>query len=365
MSELPPSTSSTPSSTSLWSSITQGLRRLFSRRKKSPLNAVEIPDNATEATALVMAMRGYHAIALEYFRERRGESQWKWFKRGLITVISGTSFVLFVTEYFNRAGTTPGFLKDEAAAVVTIRGAIGEDTYGKASIIIPRLTKAFHSSRTKVVILRIDTPGGSPTDAERIYKTLEDLKHETGKPVIAVIEGVGASAGYMIAMHADKVYSGQYSLVGSIGAFLSTWDASGFIAEHNVKQNSFASGPLKTMGQTFAAMTPEQAKKAQAIVDHLGEMFAADFLKAREGKLKQPSRYYTSGEVWHGDQALAIGLVDGIKSVEAVAREYDAPISEYGPAPAPPFAGGFLSSFVDAVARSVVTQVRSNGVPSL
>lgn len=346
------------------------IRRLWNRHRNSPQAeiAASLQPQPGNTDPLHAAIYGYQVIALEYLREHREGTKWRFMKRAMIVVITMTSFAIFVTEYFNRAGTTPGFLHSDAAAVVTVRGAIGDEQMAKASAIIPRLTKAFRSARTRLVILRIDTPGGSPTDAERIYKAMNSLKAETGKPVVAVIEGVGASAGYMIAMHADKVYSGQYSLVGSIGAFLNTWDASQLIEEHGVKNHTFASGPLKTLGSTFARMTNEQATKAQAIVDHLGAMFAQDFVQARDGRLTHPPEFYRSGEVWHGDEALALGLTDGIRSVEDVAKEYGAPISEFGPVPASPMVGGFVESLIDQFAQAMFSTIKADqarGAPRL
>ena len=109
-------------------------------------------------------------------------------------------------------------------AIVNVTGAIGSGQLASAEELVPVLEKVFQSRKVKAIALNIDSPGGQPFEAERVGQTIERLKAETGKPVYAFIGNTGASAAYRLALHADRIVDGKYSLVGSIGAVITGWD---------------------------------------------------------------------------------------------------------------------------------------------
>jgi protease-4 len=173
----------------------------------------------------------------------------------------------------------------------------------------------------KAVVLAIDSPGGSPGEAERIYRAMESLRAEHGKPVVAVISNVGASAAYLIALHANKIYAGQYSLVGSIGAVLASWDLHRAAERLEVSQRLYASGPLKAMLSPFQPTTPEADAKARLLTHGLGEAFVAEVRRLRGGRLSASADIAT-GEVWLGADARSLGLIDAIGTLEEVIRKH-------------------------------------------
>ena len=148
--------------------------------------------------------------------------------------------------------------------MVHIDGAIAPTGAASAKRIVPALEKAFTYPNVKAVVLSIDSPGGAAVEAERIYRAIESLKKKHDKPVIAIINNVGASAAYMIAMHTDNVYAAKYSLVGSIGTMIDGWDVHRAMERLDVAQRVYASGHLKSMLSPFLPMSKEAEDKAQA-----------------------------------------------------------------------------------------------------
>ena len=147
-----------------------------------------------------------------------------WRRRWRLVTWVGVSIfaMLAVVKYFLAYGL-PTF--GNQIAVIDINGEIGQGYIASADKVVPVLRNAFQNEDVKVVILEINSGGGSPSEAERITSEIDRLKKKHPKPIISVIGSLGASAAYMIAVHTDKVVAGKYSLVGSIGVIMQGYDA--------------------------------------------------------------------------------------------------------------------------------------------
>lgn len=258
------------------------------------------------------------ALVADLLRERRFERRWKWVTR---TILIGGSLALSLLYFFVWApqfGWRVGPIGD-VVGVVRIDGEIAQASFASADRVVPALRRAFELPRVKAVVLAIDSPGGSPGEAERIYRAMESLRAEHGKPVVAVISNVGASAAYLIALHCDKIYAGRYSLVGSIGAVLAGWDLHRAAERLEVSQRLYSSGPLKAMLSPFHPATPEADAKAKVLVGDLGQAFVGEVRKHRGTRVSDGTDIST-GEVWLGSEAHALGLVDQIGTLEEVIR---------------------------------------------
>lgn len=306
-------------------------------------------------TDLTQAMA--EALVADLLRERRLERRWRWVTR---TLLIGGSLALSLLYFFLWApqlGWRVGPIND-VVGVVRIDGEITRGSPASAERVVPALRKAFESARVKAVLLAIDSPGGSPGEAERIYRAVESLRSEHGKPVIAVISNVGTSAAYLIALHADKIYAGQYSLVGSIGAVLASWDLHRAAERFEVSQRLYASGPLKAMLSPFHPTTPESDAKARLLIRGLGEAFVAEVRRLRGTRLSDAADIAT-GEVWLGSDARALGLVDGIGTLEEVIRnDWRLTWYDFGPRKG----GGLLSM---EAAADLVREAVERGLPRL
>lgn len=275
--------------------------------------------SATEQTGILQKML---TMMLEDNRRReRQQRRDTWFKRIAIGLLVAASLAGYYTFFRTLVGSGSGGATDgPTLAVIQVRGAIMPDSKltsgGRVSAAIMAAAK---DDNVKKIVLYIESPGGAPVEAERIAQTVNFAREKHNKPIVAVIGNLGASAGYMVALSADEIVSGQYSLVGSIGAVIQSWQLDGLLARLDVKAKSYTSGELKALLNPFEPGTEKGAKKAQDLVNTLGAQFADLVAERRAGKLTQDISTYTSGEVWNGAQALKLGLVDANGTLESVA----------------------------------------------
>lgn len=302
------------------------------------------------------------ALIADLIKERKSERSWRNLKR---IVISGSAVVLFgiyVGFYVTQLGyqLVPN---SDIVGVVRIVGPIEEDSKtASANAVIPALATAFSKPNVKAIVLAIDSPGGKPGESERIYNYIDAKRKETNKPVVTVIGNTGASAAYMIAVHTDKIYAGKYSVVGSIGAILTSWDFHKIAERFDVKHKVYASGALKGMLDPWTSSSPEAEAKAQDIVNNMGKVFAKEVASLRASTLAKGVDFFT-GEVWSGEQAKELGLIDEVNTLDAMVKEnYKLSYHDFGPKKN---SGGFqLPGFlsldgtvVDAVASAIVEKL--------
>lgn len=250
-------------------------------------------------------------------QSERSDIRWKRSKRVFFAAITLWSLgTVLVLPSLKNAGT-----EKSHAPVVRIEGGIaGDNSKINADSVIKTLRTAFDDEKASAVILYIDSPGGSPAEAERINNFIQHKKAETKKPLYAVCANMCASAGYMIAMQGDQVYASKYSLIGSIGAVLSSWNFSEAINKFGVQHNAYASGKLKAMLNPYSPVKAEDEEKAQILVEGMGKIFAQEVAERRKDKLTTKVDLFT-GEVWDGSHAQTLGLVDRIGTLDDVVRE--------------------------------------------
>jgi protease IV len=298
-----------------------GVRNWFaSRRNNIDLSGMTPEQTHQSLTSLMVS---------DLLKERRSERRWRAVRRTLMVLILLAVAGLYAAIFFHEPKSRPLLPNaDGYIGLVRIDGAIKSSSSASAEKVVPALSEAFADPGVKVVVISIDSPGGAPVEAERINYAIGELRKRYKKPVYGVIQNVGASAGYMIAMHTDKIYAGRYSIVGSIGAALQTWDVHEAINKRDIQHKVYASGELKNMLNPFSEPTAAAGKKAQDLVDNAGGQFFEEFKARRHGKLKEGIAYNT-GEVWSGTQALQLGLVDETGTVEQIAYANNANVKEF------------------------------------
>ena len=246
------------------------------------------------------------------------ERRWARIKRFAVLGALGLSAATWFALYGPMLGWSTG-PTDKSVGVIPIHGEIGGSLTGSADSLVPVIEAACKSTLIETVVLRVSSPGGSPSEAERIAGALESCrpsgKDAKRKPVIAVIEQVGASAAYMVAMHADEVVASRYALVGSIGAVMRSFDASDALTRFGVRERVYASGDLKSSNSPWSQNSAAQDANNQALVEQVGNVFKAEVMAARGAKLR-PSGDMFSGKAWLGADALELGLVDSLGTFE-------------------------------------------------
>lgn len=310
---------------------------LHDQLKRSPGTSASSrgdPSQAGVLLELVREMRGQRESFDEAQKlaaaERKSERRWRMLFQALVfgfPVVLGVVYLLF---FLSSTGFRWGPFGD-VVGVVRIEGPIASNERASAESIVPLLEKAFANPNVKAVVLSIDSPGGAPVESERIYTAIGSLKRKHPKPVVAVINNIGASAAFLIALHADKIVAGKYSLVGSIGAIMAPWQLDRAIAKFDVTQRVYASGRLKSFLNPFTPVSPEVDMKAQKLVDQLGTFFLEE-VKARRGTRLKQGIDVATGEVWPGPEAKDLGLVDSVGTLdEYVSATWGMRTYDFGP----------------------------------
>lgn len=208
-------------------------------------------------------------------------------------------------------------------ALVEVKGMIADDEPASADNIVGALKAAFEDSGTKGIILRINSPGGSPVQSGYIYDEIHRLrdKHPDIK-VYAVISDLGASGAYYIASAADQIYADKASLVGSIGVTAATFGFVGTMEKLGVDRRVYTSGEHKAFLDPFQPPKTDETQFWQGVLDTTHKQFIDSVKKGRGDRLKDKDHpELFSGLIWSGEQALQLGLIDGLGSSSYVARE--------------------------------------------
>jgi len=254
---------------------------------------------------------------------KRRENNWLTFKRAGITAIFIALVLFYIVFYARQLGYQSDPIVD-AVAIVPIRGPIGQGMDASAENIVPILHRACASPRVHTVVLEISSGGGTPSESERIIDAIKACKQGDAendiapKPVIALIDGVGASAAYMISLHADSIYAGRYSLVGSIGAIVRWQDISSLANEHGVFERAFRSAPLKGGASMWVSPSSDESADVQQMVSSLAQVFFDEVKEKRGSKITLDDATLFSGRVWSAQVSLDHGIIDGIATLESL-----------------------------------------------
>lgn len=217
-----------------------------------------------------------------------------------------------------RSATSSGY-----TALIDVRGVIADKEAASADNIVTSLQAAFADPKVKGVVLRINSPGGSPVQSGYVYDEIRRLRglHPDIK-VYAVISDLGASGAYYIASAADEIYADKASLVGSIGVTAAGFGFVGAMDKLGIQRRAYTSGEHKAFLDPFEPEKPDETKFWQGVLNVTHEQFIASVKQGRGDRLKDKDHpELFSGLVWTGQQALPLGLIDGLGNASSVARD--------------------------------------------
>lgn len=240
-------------------------------------------------------------------------------------------------------------------ALVEIRGVIAADQAASADAINSGLQEAFKDKKTQGVILRINSPGGSPVQAGQINDEIRRLRAlHPDTPLYVVVEDVCASGGYYVAAAADKIFVNPSSIIGSIGVLMDGFGFTGAMDKLGVERRLLTAGENKGFLDPFSPIQPEQREYARQMLGAIHEQFIKVVREGRGDRLKDVPETF-SGLMWTGLKSIELGLADAVGSVEYVAREVikAEDIVDYTPREniAERVAKRFGAAFADAVLR--------------
>lgn len=257
-----------------------------------------------------------HELLFATLKEQRAKRRWGiFFKFFFLTI-----FLLIILAIWMQNEQASASEDQPHAALVDINGFIGANGPADADSTIKALNEAFKSPQTKGVILRIDSPGGSPVQASYIYNDVMRLRasHPNIK-VYAVCTDMCTSAAYYVASSANDIYANPASLVGSIGVLINGFGFVGAMDKVGVQRRLITSGSRKGFLDPFSPMNPQDDQFAKTMLDQVHQQFIHDVEQGRGTRLKVNADTF-SGLAWTGQEALGMGLIDGFGSAQDVAR---------------------------------------------
>ena len=256
-------------------------------------------------------------LAFAWVKEQRRNRFWRVFFRTLAFVY--LFMLLFYMLNWIGAGSTHS--SEDHTALIDIQGEIGVGADVTADSVISSLHDAYDNKHTKGIILRINSPGGSPVQAGIINDEIRrERKLHPKIPVYAVVEDICASGGYYIAVAADKIYVDKASIIGSIGVLMDGFGFTGLMDKLGVERRLMTAGENKGFLDPFSPQTKPQRAHAQTLLNQIHQQFIQVVREGRGSRLKETPELFT-GLFWSGQQAVAIGLADGFGNLDYVARE--------------------------------------------
>jgi len=293
-----------------------------------PTQTPPLPDNApppppAPAPAQVSLSADFsrleHVLAQvtgELMRDRRTDRRWRlagrlaWFLFALALV-----WGIFSSQR-GKAATPNG----PHTALVEVRGEIASEGEASAENIVSALRSAFEEKNAVAVVMRINSPGGSPVQAGIVYDEIKRLKAQYKKKIYAVCEEVCASGSYYMAVGADEIFVDKASIVGSIGVLMDGFGFTGTMEKLGVERRLITAGENKGMLDPYSPLKPEQRAYAQAMIDQIHKQFIAVVKEGRGARLHETPQTF-SGLFWNGEDAVNQGLADHFGSLDSVARD--------------------------------------------
>ena len=261
-------------------------------------------------------------IALAAITEQRTARRWRVGLRLAWLLL----FALIVFQSFqSSSSSSPGMHASKAAphtAVIEIEGVIADNANlgSSAQDVIEDVRAAFENTQAEAVVLHINSPGGSPVQSGMINDELTRLKDKYKKPLYAVVSDTCASGAYYIAVAADKIFVDKASIVGSIGVRMDGFGFTGTMEKMGVERRLLTAGDNKAMLDPFSPVSPEQQAHAQKMLNQIHQQFI-DVVRKHRGKRLHETPEIFSGLIWTGQEAIQLGLVDELGSVDSVARD--------------------------------------------
>jgi protease-4 len=249
--------------------------------------------------------------------EQRRSRRWGIFFKSLTFAYLFALLAIVWSPFGGSLDATTG----KHTAVVEVNGPIAADELASADNIVDSLRSAFEQEDAVAVILRINSPGGSPVQSGYVYDEIKRLREEyPEKKVYAVISDVGASGAYYIAAAADEIYANRASLVGSIGVVAGGFGFTGAMDKLGVERRLYTAGENKAFLDPFSPQQEREVAFWQDVLENTHQQFIAAVKEGRGDRLVDDERLF-SGLVWSGQQALELGLIDGLGSTSYVARQ--------------------------------------------
>jgi protease-4 len=256
-------------------------------------------------------------VALAAIQEQRRARYWSIFFKLLLFIYLFILLFLWLGWIGKKDAASTG----RHTALVELRGVIGPESSASADNVIAGLQAAFKDKHTQGVVLRINSPGGSPVQAGYINDEIRRLRAKyPNVPMHAVVEDICASGGYYVAVAADHIYVDKGSIIGSIGVLMDGFGFTGLMDKLGIERRLLAAGENKGFLDPFSPIRESQVEYAESMLEEIHKQFISVVRQGRGDRLKETPELF-SGLLWVGTRSVELGLADAIGSVDYVARE--------------------------------------------
>ena len=256
-------------------------------------------------------------LAFAAVEEQRRTRRWSIFFKVLLAIYLLALLVLSVPTDWSKIGK----VSDKHTALVDLKGVISDSSEASADTVIKGLRKAFEDENTKGVILRANSPGGSPVQSGYIYKEIKRLRElHPDTPIYAVVTDVCASGCYYVASAADDIYVDEASIIGSIGVRMDSFGFVDTMEKLGVERRLYTAGKSKGFLDPFMPSKPTDVEHVKLLLDSIHQQFIKAVKEGRGERLQDNEALFT-GLVWTGEEGIPMGLADEIGSSSYVARE--------------------------------------------
>jgi protease-4 len=254
-------------------------------------------------------------LATEALKEQRRARLWGIFWK-LLTFAYITVIIAMAVDW--KEGLES---KGRHTALVEVKGIIGPGSDASAEKVTLALQSAFKDKNTQGVVMRINSPGGSPVQAQNIFDEMRRLRQKyPDTPLYVVVEDLCASGGYYVAAAADKIYVAKGSIVGSIGVRMDNFGVVGLMEKIGVERRLITAGKNKALLDPFLPLDESHKQIAVDLINEIHGQFVAAVKEGRGKRLKETPDMFT-GLIWSGAKSVELGLADGFGGVDYVARE--------------------------------------------
>jgi protease-4 len=255
-------------------------------------------------------------ITLESFKHQRNSKRW-----GIFFKLIGLIYVGWILFFIFSTSSNSTIASGDFSALIRLDGEIGSDSEISSTNVKRSLEEVYDNPGTKALILAINSPGGSPVQSGIINNEINRYKAIHPEiPVYAVIEDIGASGAYYVAVAADKIFVDKASIVGSIGVLMNGFGFEEAINKIGIERRLIISGENKAILDPFLPIKPKQKDFMQNLLDEVHSQFINAVKKGRGNKLKNDPDIF-SGLFWSGESAIKLGLADNYGDIDLVARE--------------------------------------------
>ncbi len=289
-------------------------------------------------------------LAFAALNEQKKSRRWKIF---FMLLFISYLFLVYFTTFVKPDSAGAALTGKNHTALVEINGVIADDQSASADNIVTGLRKAFKNEKVQGVILRINSPGGSPVQAGYVNDEIVRLREQyPNTKVYAVITDIGASGGYYIAAAADEIYADKASIVGSIGVIMNNFGFTEAIDKLGIERRLYTAGESKGFLDPFSPEKEDDVQHIKGMLNNIHQQFIDTVKKGRGDRLVDDPMLF-SGLIWTGEESLELGLIDGLGSSSYVAREVIQAENIVDYTPRPDFFERFTRQFGAAMGQAI------------